>query len=80
MEQKKSIMKNVPHWQLLMFIYFALVGVPVYVVHEKLKKKALLKPTLFNLLIYATGVISIAFIMHTVTMWLYFTFFFTVKD
>jgi len=73
-------MKNVPHWQLLMLIYFALVGIPVYIVHEKLKQRTLASPTLANLLVYAIAVIGIAFIMHTVTMWVYFTFFFTVKN
>ena len=73
-------MKNVPHWQALMLIYFMMVAVPVYLVHSKLKKRALANRTFTNLFIYTVAVIGIAFIMHTVTMWLYFTFFFTVKN
>jgi hypothetical protein len=73
-------MKNVPHWQLLMLIYFFTVAIPVYFVHSHLKKRALTNRTFGNLILYTVGVIGTAFIMHSITMWFYFTFFFTVKD
>ncbi len=73
-------MTNVPHWQLLMLLYFILVAAPVYVVHVVLKKRAYANRTFTNLIFYFMGVLGSAFIMHYIAMWLYFTFFFTVKD
>ncbi len=33
-------MKNVPHWQGLVLMYFIIVGIPVYMVHTALRKRA----------------------------------------
>jgi hypothetical protein len=73
-------MKNVPHWQLLVAVYFIVVGIPVYYVHALLKKRAFANRTFKNLLLYFVGVIASAFVMHAVSMWLYFTFFFRVSN
>jgi hypothetical protein len=73
-------MTKLPHWQLLMLIYFLLVAIPVFVVHAKMKTKVLGEKTFANLMIYLASVTVTAVIMHFVTMWLYFTFFFTVKN
>jgi hypothetical protein len=73
-------MTKIPHWQLLTFSYFILVAVPVFWVHLKLKKRVLTNKTFLNFIVYLIAVTATAFIMNSVTMWLYFTFFFTVKD
>jgi hypothetical protein len=69
-------MKHVPHWQLLMLIYFILVAAPVMIVHSLLKKKVLANKTPLNLLLYFAGVVGTAFLMHFITMLLYFEFLF----
>jgi apolipoprotein N-acyltransferase len=69
-------MKNVPHWQLFMLIYFALVAVPVMVVHYWMKKKVLAQKTALNLLLYFAAVVGAAFLMHFLVMLLYFEFLF----
>ncbi|WP_207492572.1 hypothetical protein [Aridibaculum aurantiacum] len=69
-------MKNVPHWQWLVLIYLILVAVPVYFVHNKLKARAYANRTFGNLLLYFFGVIATAYLMHALSMWLYFSFFF----
>ncbi|TDH27885.1 hypothetical protein EXU57_05315 [Segetibacter sp. 3557_3] len=73
-------MKDVPHWQWLMVMYFLLVAIPVYMVHAQLKKRAFANRNFTNLLLYFVGVFLSAFVLHGFTMWLYFTFFFPVKD
>lgn len=73
-------MKNTPHWQLLVILYFLMVAIPVYLVHIKLKNRAYANRTFINLLIYFAGLLGSALILHTICMWLYFTFFFTVKS
>lgn len=65
-------MKNVPHWQAFVVLYFIIVAVPVYLVHAHLKKRAYANPGVVNLLLYFIGVIAAAFLMHSVAMWLYF--------
>jgi hypothetical protein len=72
-------MKDIPNWQLLVFLYAVLVAVPVYIVHIKLRDRAYANRTFINLLIYFVGILGSAIILHTICMWLYFTFFFTVK-
>jgi len=69
-------MKNVPHWQLFVILYLVMVAVPVYTVHMFLKKRAYANRTFANLILYFAGVIGIAFTMHSLCMWLYFSFFF----
>jgi hypothetical protein len=69
-------MKNVPHWQLLMILYFILVAVPVMLVHTWTKKKVLGNKTPLNLLIYFAAVVGTAFLMHFISMLLYFKFLF----
>ena len=69
-------MKNVPHWQLLLLLYFVMVAIPVYGVHVWLKKKLLNKKSISNLLFYFIGVIGIAFLMNFICMNIYYTFFF----
>lgn len=69
-------MNNVPHWQWLMVIYFVLVAVPVWLVHSALKQRLLASKTVLNLLLYFVSVTGVAFIMHFITMWLYFSFIF----
>jgi hypothetical protein len=73
-------MTRIPHWQWLMLSYFILVAVPVFWVHLKLKKRVLANRTFLNFIAYFIAVIATALIMNSFTMWLYFTFFFTVKD
>jgi hypothetical protein len=73
-------MKKIPHLPWLVAIYFLMVAVPVYIVHTYLKKRAYTKPNFANLFFYFAGVIASAFIMHSICMWLYFTFFFGVRD
>ena len=72
-------MKNVPHWQLLLLLYFVLVAVPVYIAHLWFKKKVLINRTYKNLLLYAALLIAIAFLMNFICMVLYFKFIFTNK-
>jgi hypothetical protein len=69
-------MKNVPHWQPFVIFYLVIVAVPVYFVHIFLKKRAYANRTFGNLLLYFAGVIGLAFVMHSLCMWLYFSFFF----
>jgi len=71
-------MKQVPHWQLLMLIYFILVAIPVMLVHYRLRKKVLAHKTLQNLLVYFVTVTATAFVMHFITMFLYYKFLFTI--
>jgi hypothetical protein len=73
-------MQNVPHWQWLMVIYFLLVGIPVMLVHMKVKKRVLEDKTPLNLLIYFACVTGMAFLMHFITMLLYFKFIFGYKS
>lgn len=70
-------MKNVPHWQWFMVLYFMLVAVPVYIAHVQLKKKLLVNKTLQNILYYFMAVIATAFVMHFITMLLYYKFIFS---
>jgi predicted permease len=69
-------MKNVPHWQLLMIIYFIAIGVPVMMVHSYSKTKLLENKTTRNLLLYFIAVVGTAFLMHFLYMLVYFKFFF----
>ncbi len=73
-------MKNVPHWHWLVVLYFILVAVPVYYIHLKLRGRAYAHRTFINLLFYFVGVIGAAYLMHSFSMWLYFTFFFGVRN
>ncbi len=73
-------MKNVPHLPWLVVIYFLIVVTPVYAIHSYLKKRAYASPTFTNLFFYFAGVTVGAFAMHSLCMWLYFTFFFGVRD
>jgi len=57
-----------------------MVAVPVMIVHSMLKKKVLENKTILNLLIYFASVIATAFIMHFITIWLYFEFIFSAKQ
>jgi hypothetical protein len=63
-----------------MLSYLILVAVPVYWVHLRLSKKVLAKRTFLNFFGYLITVLATAFIMNSITMWIYFTFFFTVKN
>jgi hypothetical protein len=72
-------MKNVPHWQWLVVIYLIVVALPVLTVHQFFKKRALANRTFGNLLIYFVSVLGSAFLLHSVAMYFYFTFFFTVR-
>ena len=69
-------MKNVPHWQLLLLLYFVMVAIPVYGVHVWIKQKVLNNKTFKNLLIYFVGVICVAFLMNFICMNIYYKFFF----
>ncbi len=69
-------MKNVPHWQLLLLLYFVMVAIPVYGVHVYMKKKLLNRKSLSNLLVYFVVVIGIAFLMNFICMNIYYRFFF----
>jgi hypothetical protein len=73
-------MKSIPHLPWLVVIYFLMVVIPVYVVHSYLKKRAYANQTFTNLFFYFAGVIGSAFVMHSLCMWFYFTFFFGVRD
>lgn len=72
-------MKNVPHWQLLMVIYFILVAVPVYILHLYLKKNILKNRTFLNLMLYFGAVVGCAFLMNFITLVLYYKFIFSYK-
>ena len=72
-------MKNIPHWQWLLTGYFLLVALPVYLLHLKLRARAYEHRTFLNLFIYFMVVLGSAFLLHSFTMWLYFTFFFGVR-
>lgn len=69
-------MKNVPHWQWLMLLYFVVVALPVMLVHSRMKKTVLQRKTLLNLLVYFIAVAATAFLMHALAMWAYFRFIF----
>jgi hypothetical protein len=69
-------MKNVPHWQWLMVVYFIAVAIPVYAVHTYLKNKLLLSKTAINLLIYFVAVLATACTMNFIVMWVYYGYFF----
>jgi hypothetical protein len=73
-------MKNVPHWQLFVLIYLLMVAIPIYLVHDFLKKRAYANRTFGNLILYFTGVLVTGFIMHSICTWLYFTFFFRISN
>jgi hypothetical protein len=73
-------MKNVPHWQWFVLLYLILVAIPVYSVHTVLKKKAYSNPVFGNLIIYFIGVLAAGFITHSLCTWLYFTFFFKIRN
>ncbi|HEX8461239.1 MAG TPA: hypothetical protein VF623_07410 [Segetibacter sp.] len=73
-------MKNVPHWQWLVLVYLLIVGVPVFLMHNLLKKRALSDRTFGNLFLYFIGVVGTGFILHYACIWLYFTFVFKVKN
>ena len=72
-------MENVPNWQWLIMIYFLLVAVPVMLVHFKMKNLVLENKTALNLLVYFVVVVGTAFLMHFVTMYIYYKFIFTYK-
>ncbi len=69
-------MKNVPYWQWFIVLYFVLVAVPVYIAHVQLKKKLLANKTALNILYYFIAVIATAFVMHFITMLVYYKFIF----
>lgn len=69
-------MEKVPNWEWLMVLYFLIVTVPVMLVHGWLKKRVLLNKSVANLFLYFAAVVGTAFLMHFVTMWLYFKFLF----
>jgi len=69
-------MKNVPHWQLLLLLYFVMVAVPVYGIHVWFKIKCLKSKTLTNVLVYVVAVIGVAFLMNFVCMNVYYKFIF----
>jgi hypothetical protein len=73
-------MQIIPYWKGLVVAYFLLVAIPVYYVHSILKQRAYANRSFSNLLLYFIGVLASAFVMHSVCMWLYFTFFFGVRD
>jgi len=73
-------MKNVPHWQWLVLMYFFLVAIPVYLVHNYFKQKAYANRTFKNLIIYFITVLGSGFVLHSICMWLYFTFFFGLRN
>jgi len=73
-------MKNVPHWQLFVLLYLVFVAIPVYLVHSALKKRAYSNPGFVNLIIYFVAVLGAGFIMHSICTWLYFTFFFRIRN
>ena len=69
-------MKNVPHWQLLLLLYFVMVAIPVYGVHTFLKNKLLTNKTLKSLLVYFVTIMAVAFLMNFICMNIYYKFFF----
>ena len=69
-------MKNVPHWQLLLLLYFIMVAIPVYGVHTLLKNKLLTNKTLKSLLVYFLTIMGVAFLMNFICMNIYYKFFF----
>ena len=69
-------MKNVPHWQLLLLLYFIMVAIPVYGVHTFLKNKLLTNKTLKSLLVYFVTIMGVAFLMNFICMNIYYKFFF----
>ena len=69
-------MTKIPYWQWLMLMYFAMVAVPVFALHIYLKRKFLQKRSLAKLLIYFGAVTGTAFLMHIITLWIYFNFIF----
>lgn len=69
-------MKNVPHWQLLLLLYFVMVAVPVYGMHAWFKNKLLKSKTIKNLFVYVLAVIGIAFLMNFICMNVYYKFIF----
>ena len=69
-------MKNVPHWQLLLLLYFIMVAIPVYGVHTLLKNKLLTNKTLKSLLVYFVTIMGVAFLMNFICMNIYYKFFF----
>lgn len=73
-------MRDVPHWKWFMLLYFIMVAVPVLIVHFKIKKRLLENKTPVNLLIYFVAVTGTAFLMHFITMYLYFKFIFAYKS
>ena len=73
-------MKNVPHWHWFVLFYLAVVAIPVYLVHDFLKKRAYANRTFSNLILYFIGVLATGFIMHSICTWLYFTFFFQIRN
>ncbi len=70
-------MKNVPHWQLLMLMYFVLVAAPVMVLHFFLKRKLLANRSMTGLLIYLLILVGAAFLLNTAVMWIYYRFLFS---
>lgn len=70
-------MQGVPHWQLFMLIYLLAVGVPVMLVHYKIRKRIQAERTTKSLLLYFAAVLGTALIMHFITMIIYFKFLFT---
>jgi len=69
-------MHAVPHWQLFMIIYFLAVGIPVMIVHYKIRKKIQEERTTKSLLIYFSAILGTALLMHLITMVVYFKFLF----
>jgi hypothetical protein len=69
-------MKNVPHLPWLIGLYILLVAVPVYFVYIKLKRRLMADKTALNLLFYFVGLTATAFIMHFITLAIYFKFIF----
>jgi hypothetical protein len=73
-------MNAVQHWQWFVLLYMALVAIPVYLVHSFFKKRAYANRTFGNLILYFIAVLSAGYIMHSLCMWLYFTFFFQFRN
>ncbi len=69
-------MKNTPHWQLLLLLYFVIVAVPVYATHIWLRKKLLQNRNYKNLLLYVVALFTIACAMNMLSMMIYFKFIF----
>jgi hypothetical protein len=69
-------MNHIPHWQLLLLAYFAIVGLPVFAAHRYLKNKVLKQKGCKQLAIYFLILMATTLALNCFCLIIYYSFIF----